>query len=93
MEAAIRYLHPSKGKDSLQITDVIAQITKSFGVSAVENMVSHELSKYKVAGEKQIIQNPASVEQKVKAEKFTFENYDVFAIDVLVTSGDGNIFH
>lgn len=90
LEAALRYLHPSRGKDSLQITDAISKITKSYGVNAVENMVSHELGKYKVTGEKQIIQNPAD-DQKSKVEKFTFENYDVFAIDVLVSTGDGKV--
>jgi len=90
LEAALRYLHPSRGKDSLQITEVIDKITKSYGVNAVENMVSHSLDKYKVSGEKQIIQNPAD-DQKTKIEKFTFENYDVFAIDVLVTTGNGKV--
>jgi hypothetical protein len=82
------YLHPSRGKNSLDITNVIDKITKSYGVSAVENMVSQEVSKYKINAEKQIMQNPSD-DQKTKNEKYTFENYEVFAIDVLITTGDG----
>lgn len=91
LEAAIRYLHPSRGKNSSDITNVIDKITKSYGVNAVENMLSQEVSKYKVNGEKQIMQNPSD-DQKSKVEKYEFENYEVFAIDVLITTGDGKPF-
>jgi methionine aminopeptidase len=86
----MRYLHPSREKDSQQITDVISKITKSYGVNAIENMTSHALDKYKIAGEKQIVQNPSD-DQKAKLEKFKFENYEVFAIDMLISTGDGKL--
>ncbi|KAI6206926.1 Peptidase-M24 domain-containing protein [Aphelenchoides besseyi] len=88
LEAALRCLHPSRNKSSTDVTDAIAKITKSFGVTAVENMVSHQLDRYKITGEKQITQNPSD-DQRSKLEKHTFENYDVFAIDVLISTGDG----
>ncbi|KAI6228854.1 hypothetical protein M3Y99_01177500 [Aphelenchoides fujianensis] len=88
LEAALRQLHPSRNQNSLDITDAIAKITKSYGVTAVQDMVSHQLDRYKITGDKQITQNPSD-EQRPKLEKHTFENYDVFTIDVLISTGDG----
>lgn len=39
-------------------------------------------------GEKQIIQNPGE-KQRSEMEKCEFEKHEVFAIDVLMTTGDG----
>ncbi|CAD5226752.1 unnamed protein product [Bursaphelenchus xylophilus] len=90
LEAALRHLHPSKGKNSQDITDVIDKVTKIYDVKPVENMLSHQYDKYKITGEKQIIQNPTD-DQKTKVEKFKFENYEVYGFDILVTTGDGKV--
>lgn len=51
-------------------------------------MLSHQLKQFKIDGEKTIIQNP-TVAQKKEHEKCKFENYEVYAMDVLVSSGEG----
>lgn len=55
-------------------------------------MLSHQVERFKTVGEKQIIQNP-SEEQKPKVEKCSFENYEVYTIDILISTGEGQKFY
>ena len=51
-------------------------------------MLSHQLKQFEIDGEKSIIQNPNEVQRK-EHEKSTFELHEVYAIDVLVSTGEG----
>jgi hypothetical protein len=51
-------------------------------------MLSHQLKQFKIDGEKTIIQNP-TLAQKKEHEKCEFENYEVYAMDVLISTGEG----
>uniref|UniRef100_A0A0K8UCE5 Proliferation-associated protein 2G4 n=2 Tax=Bactrocera latifrons TaxID=174628 RepID=A0A0K8UCE5_BACLA len=51
-------------------------------------MLSHELKQFKIDGEKTIIQNPNESQRK-EHEKCTFETHEVYAIDVIVSTGEG----
>jgi len=51
-------------------------------------MLSHQLKQFEIDGEKSIIQNPNEIQRK-EHEKSTFELHEVYAIDVLVSSGEG----
>lgn len=51
-------------------------------------MLSHQLKQFEIDGEKSIIQNPNEM-QKKEHEKSTFELHEVYAIDVLISTGEG----
>jgi len=51
-------------------------------------MLSHQLKQFKIDGEKTIIQNPSDA-QKKEHEKFEFATHEVYAMDVLVSTGEG----
>lgn len=51
-------------------------------------MLSHQLKQGKIDGEKTIIQNPTDA-QKREHEKFDLETHEVYAMDVLVSTGEG----
>lgn len=51
-------------------------------------MLSHQLKQFRIDGEKSIIQNPSEAQRK-EHEKATFEIYEVYAMDVLVSTGEG----
>jgi len=87
LEAAIRMLRPGQHKN-MDVTDVIQKIAESFHCKPVENMVSHELKKNKIDGPKVIIQNPGE-KQRQETEKCDFEQYEVYGIDVLISTGEG----
>jgi len=80
-------LRPNQHKN-FDITDAIQKISEAFHCKPVENMVSHELKRNKIDGQKVIIQNPGE-KQKQETEKCEFEQYEVFAIDVLISTGEG----
>ncbi len=55
-------------------------------------MLSHQLNQFETNGEKSIIQNPNENEnQRKEHEKITFELHEVYAIDVLISSGEGMV--
>lgn len=51
-------------------------------------MLSHQLKQFRIDGEKSIIQNPSEAQRK-EHEKATFETYEVYAMDVLISTGEG----
>ena len=52
-------------------------------------ILSHQLHRDTIDGEKVIIQNPTE-NQKKETPTHTFEMYDVYAIDVIVSTGAGD---
>lgn len=70
------------------ITDSVNKVASSFNCKPVEGMLSHQLKQFKIDGEKTIIQNPTAT-QKKEHEKFTFDVHEVYAMDVLVSTGEG----
>ncbi|VDM97700.1 unnamed protein product [Thelazia callipaeda] len=87
LEAAIRMLRPGLYKN-MEITDMIDKIANIYQVKPVENMLSHELRKNKIDGKKQIIQNPGE-RQRSEVTKCVFQKFEVFAIDILMSTGEG----
>lgn len=51
-------------------------------------MLSHQLKQFKIDGEKTIIQNPNEAQRK-EHEKCDFALHEVYAIDVLISTGEG----
>ncbi|KAI5637415.1 metallopeptidase family m24 domain-containing protein [Phthorimaea operculella] len=85
-EAALRLLRP--GNENYQITDAIGKISAEYGCKPIEGMLSHQLKQFRIDGEKSIIQNPSEAQRK-EHEKATLETYEVYAMDVLVSTGEG----
>lgn len=51
-------------------------------------MLSHQLEQNRIDGEKTIIQNPSEAQRK-EHDKFEFELHEVYAVDVLISTGEG----
>ncbi|XP_054712156.1 proliferation-associated protein 2G4-like [Uloborus diversus] len=85
-EAALRLVKP--GGDNNSVTDTIQKVAESFKCKPVEGMLSHQLKQFRIDGEKSIIQNPTEAQRK-EHEKCEFELHEVYAIDVLVSTGEG----
>lgn len=83
-EAALRLLKP--GNTNNQVTDMIAKVAKTYNVNAVQGVLSHELSRFIIDGEK-VILNKADPEQKV--EVCEFAPNQVWAIDIVMSTGEG----
>jgi len=85
-EAALRLVKP--GNQNTQVTEAWNKIAKSFKCSPIEGMLSHQLKQHVIDGEKTIIQNPTD-QQRKDHEKAEFEVHEVYAVDVLISTGEG----
>lgn len=85
-QASLRTL--KVGKTNAGVTESVQKIAESYKCKPIEGMLSHQLKQWKIDGEKTIIQNPTAA-QKKEHEKVEFESYEVYAMDVLVSTGEG----
>ncbi|KAK4008856.1 proliferation-associated protein 2G4 [Daphnia magna] len=85
-EAALRLMKP--GTENQAVTNVVQTVAESYKCKPIEGMLSHQLKQFEIDGEKSIIQHPNEIQRK-EHEKSTFELHEVYAIDVLVSSGEG----
>lgn len=83
-QAALRLIKP--GHFNNEVTEVIQKVCDSYQVTPLEGVLSHELKKHLIDGNK-VILNRETFEQRVDAQEFAV--HDVFALDVFVSSGDG----
>merc|ERR1719456_2097821 len=74
------------GKKNSDVTRVIKMCADDFECNPVEGVLSHQLKKHVIDGNKSII-NSESFEDKV--EEFEFGLNEVYSLDVIVSSGPG----
>lgn len=85
-EAALRLVKP--GNENYAVTDTVTKIAKSYNCKPIEGMLSFQLQQGRIDGEKTIIQNPTDAQRK-EVEKQTFEKYEVYGVDVIISTGEG----
>ena len=73
------------GKNS-EITEAVSKVFEDFEVSPVEGVLSHKMKKHLIDGN-DVITIKNIPEQKIK--DYEFVPGDVFALDVIVSSGPG----
>ncbi|XP_022796036.1 proliferation-associated protein 2G4-like [Stylophora pistillata] len=76
------------GNENYTVTDQIQKVAEAFHCKPVEGMLSHQLKRNIIDGEKAIIQNPTE-QQRKDHSKCEFSVHDVFAVDILISTGDG----
>merc|ERR1719187_836241 len=76
------------GNQNNTVTDGIQKVVGDFNCKPVEGMLSHQLKRHIIDGEKAFIQNPSEAQRK-EHEQCDFEVHEVYGIDILVSSGDG----
>jgi curved DNA binding protein len=82
--AAIRLIKP--GKRVSDVAPKLAAAVEPFGVNLVEGVMSHQMKQFVIDGNKVILNKP-SPEHKVEDQEF--EPNEVYAIDIVVSSGEG----
>jgi curved DNA binding protein len=83
--AALRLLRP--GKNNFDVTDTVQKVAQEFGVLPMEGMLSTELRRTVLDGQKQIILNPTE-EQRRQFQVSEFASGEVYSIDVLMTTSE-----
>merc|ERR1712064_59667 len=85
-EGALRLVKP--GNETYEVTETVSKVGEAFDCKPVEGMLSHQLEQNRIDGEKTIIQAPSEAQRK-EHEKFDFSVHEVYAVDVLISSGEG----
>lgn len=87
-ETALRLVRPTG--ENYAVTDAIQKVAESFKCKPVSGMLSHQLKQFRIDGEKSIIQNPNEAQRK-EHDKCEFEVNEVYAVDVLISTGEGKV--
>lgn len=87
-EVTLRLLRA--GRTSSDVTRAIQQLLGDLDVRFVEGMISHSVTKDRLADDKMIVVRPAEGQARLVPES-TFANYDVFVIDISLSNGSGGI--
>lgn len=87
-KAALKLLRPSG--ENYAVTEAIQKVAESFHCKPISGMLSHQLKQFRIDGEKSIIQNPNEAQRK-ELEKCEFEVNEVYAVDVLISTGEGKV--
>jgi curved DNA binding protein len=74
------------GATNAQITDAIKQVAEDYGVNLVQGVLSHQMKRFVIDGSNVIIQRE---ETDQKVNEFEVKQYEVYAIDIAMSTGDG----
>lgn len=83
-EAAVRLI--KAGANSGKVTEAITKISEDYKVNPLVGVLTHNMDRFVIAGEKVII---AKEDTDNKVAKFDFEPLQVFAVDIVFSTGAG----
>ena len=82
------------GKQNTEVTEAVERVAKSYGVTPIHSVRMHQMKRYVLDGVKEVaLRKTTAEEQQSMEEKLpdcTFEQYEVYAVDVAMSSGEGN---
>merc|ERR1712151_513638 len=83
-EAALRLVQV--GNTNTQVTEAFAKVASEFGCKPMQGVLSHQLKKHVIDGNR-CIMSVETPEEKV--DEFEFEMNEVYCLDVVMSSGEG----
>jgi curved DNA binding protein len=85
-EIAVRAIKP--GNTNTQVSKLLESCCEDFGVKPVQGSTMHEMKRNVMEGKKRIVLNRQEGEA---VDEVTFEEGEVYTVDLLVTTGDGKL--
>lgn len=83
-EAALRLVQV--GNTNTQVTEAFSKVAEEFKCKPVQGVLSHQLKKHVIDGNRAII---GCETQEEKVDEFEFEMNEVYCIDVVMSTGEG----
>lgn len=83
-ECAHRLIKP--GKKNTDVTEAIGKVAAEFKCTPLEGVLSHQMKRYVIDGNKVII-GKSTLEQKV--DEFEFQEGEVYSVDIVMSTGEG----
>lgn len=81
------------GAKNTDVTKAIERVASAYGVVPMSSVRMHQMKRYVLDGVKEVAlktPNPDGVENEEKLAECTFEQNEVYAVDVAFSTGDGN---
>eukprot|EP01088_Endostelium_zonatum_P015789 TRINITY_DN400_c0_g3_i2.p1 TRINITY_DN400_c0_g3~~TRINITY_DN400_c0_g3_i2.p1 ORF type:complete len:382 (+),score=114.21 TRINITY_DN400_c0_g3_i2:145-1290(+) len=85
-EAALRLFRA--GRTNNEITQIWSEIANTFNCRVVEGVLSHQLKRFIIDGNNCVL-SKENLDHKVS--EVTFQEYDVFCFDIIMSTGEGKI--
>lgn len=88
MKVAAEFIKP--GNKNSDVTEALSRVSEAYGVKFIGNVRMHQMKQYVIDGSKEIAlmkHDPDSQEEKV--ETCTFEENEVYCVDVAMSTGEG----
>ncbi len=83
------------GAKNTEVTDVVQRVASNYGVSPIATVRMHQMKRFVIDGVKEVAlkePTPEDIEEgEEKLPECTFEQAEVYAIDVAMTTGDGKV--
>lgn len=83
-EAAVRLVQV--GNTNTSVTEAFAKVANEFNCKPMQGVLSHQLKKHVIDGNRVII---GAETQEEKVDEFEFELNEVYSIDVVMSTGEG----
>ena len=83
------------GAKNMQVTEAVERVAKHYGVTPISSVRMHQMKRYVLDGVKEVAlskPNPDTQHEnpEEKLAECTFEQGEVYAVDVAMSTGDGN---
>ncbi len=85
-EVAARLVRP--GADNASVTEAMKKVCEAYDVRPLVGSVMHQVKRYIIDGNKNVAMHDPTPETG-KVEKCTFEQGEVYALDICLSTGDG----
>jgi curved DNA binding protein len=82
-EVAARMIKP--GNTNAMVTAAVKKVAEAYGVNAIAGTLMHQMKRYVIDGQKMVLLR----EEGERVDACTFEQYEVYAIDVAMSTGEG----
>ncbi|KAM0788620.1 hypothetical protein ACM66B_001739 [Microbotryomycetes sp. NB124-2] len=92
-EAAIRAVKP--GSKNWEVTEAIKKVLAEYegaGIKGVEGVLSHQFEQNNIEAKKGIVAVPSHQQRADSDNSYTFEEGEVYGLNVIVTNGESNKF-
>jgi len=81
------------GKKNSDVTEMMSKVAKCYGVNPISSVRMHQMKRFVIDGVKEVaLREPTPNEEEEGEEKVpscTFEQFEVYAVDVALSTGDG----
>jgi curved DNA binding protein len=81
------------GAKNTDVTKAVERVAQAYGVTPISSVRMHQMKRYVLDGVKEVALREPGVEEHEIEEKLpecTFEQFEVYAVDVAMSTGDGN---